>query len=76
MARVSDFDQTAQFFISEGKAADLLENDEGKLLDFTTKGYSFLPAYMASEFWQVGVKMHNHGLENAFINRISIKEIS
>lgn len=70
--RVSDFDQTAHLFISQGKAEDLLKKDQGRLLDFTTKGYSFLPVYIASEFWKVGVKMQNKGLESATINRIDI----
>ncbi|QGQ99851.1 Ger(x)C family spore germination protein [Paenibacillus psychroresistens] len=72
LARASDFDQTAHLFVSEGKAADLLQKDQGKLLDFTTKGYSFLPAYLASEFWRVGVRMLNNGLESAALNRINI----
>ncbi|MEW9699192.1 Ger(x)C family spore germination protein [Paenibacillus sp. SI8] len=71
LVRSNELDLSTQLFVSEARVKDLFEADRGKLLEFTTKGYKYLPTFIPSYLWQLLSRMETP-LESTFLNRVRL----
>ncbi|SEG73228.1 Ger(x)C family spore germination C-terminal domain-containing protein [Paenibacillus sp. UNC499MF] len=72
LVRSPNIDQTVHMFVTTDKVSELFRKDNGGLTNFSTKGYAFVPTFLASRLWQVN-KAVMSTLHSIHLNRFSFE---
>ncbi|MEC0247527.1 Ger(x)C family spore germination C-terminal domain-containing protein [Paenibacillus chitinolyticus] len=70
LVRSPNIDQTVHMFVTTDKVSELFRKDNGGLTNFSTKGYAFVPTFLASRLWQVN-KAVMSPLQSTHLNRFN-----
>lgn len=69
--RSNEIDLSVQMFVTEKRVKELFEADNGVLLEFTTRGFQYLPTYIPSYLWKM-LSQASSPLEATYLNRVRI----